>query len=118
MSGAVRHGAREPHPSPLGGPAQHPSEGQQHERGQAGKGHGVMSTASWAGAVVERGLVPVDNERDEVGVVIIDRRCVMSIELPSAGGRQMLVGGGRMGGRVVERELVQDQHTQRDGSDT
>ena len=76
-----------------------------------------MPTATWAGAVIE-GRVVVDNGPDEMGVVIIDSRGVVSVEVSCAGGRQMPAGGGRVSDRPVERELVQHQHTQRYRNDT
>jgi hypothetical protein len=60
----------------------------------------------------------VEIERDQMGVVFIDTRGVVSVEVSCAGGGQMLACGGRVGGRPDEGELGQDQHTQHNSSDT
>jgi hypothetical protein len=75
-----------------------------------------MSIAPRAYSVVVRGL-PVDHERDEMGVVIIDGRGVVPVDVSWAG-RSLPTDVCGLGGVVVQRQLVHSDQAQRDGKDS
>jgi hypothetical protein len=96
----TRHYLRKPQPSPLGGAAQQPPDGQQGQGSQAGKGHRML-TAPWASTVVVRGMA-VDNQWPEIGVITIDSCDVVPVDVSEAG-RSLHASVGGIGSVMVNR---------------